>query len=190
MIPTAVISRRIIFTAGILVAIIAVAAVALLWERAQDDSPTGLSKTTAPIELRFTDAAGNERSLADFRGKALVVNLWATWCVPCRKEMPTLDRLQATLGGADFQVVTLSVDRGGAAVVTRFFANIGVTNLPVYLADMAAVKSSVGLFGLPTTILVDRDGREVSRLVGPAEWDSLEMVADIRRQLDLPESSR
>jgi len=84
-------------------------------------------------------------------------------------------------------VVVLSLDRGGPDVVSTFFTEIGIANLDIYVVDMAAVRSAVGLFGLPTTLLVDRDGREVSRVVGPAEWDSPEKIADIRRQLALPE---
>jgi thiol-disulfide isomerase/thioredoxin len=148
---------------------------------------TKAGKAAAAIDLQFKDATGKARTLAEFRGKALLVNLWATWCVPCRKEMPALDRLQATRGGPDFQVVVLSLDRGGPDVVSTFFTEIGIANLDIYVVDMAAVRSAVGLFGLPTTLLVDRDGREVSRVVGPAEWDSPEKIADIRRQLALPE---
>lgn len=167
----------------------AIASVLFLQARvptSDDAAPREMRATTDPIDLEFRDAAARSRSLVELRGKAVLLNLWATWCVPCREEMPTLDRLQAKLGGPDFEVVALSLDRSGPDVVTRFFAEIGIANLAIYLVDMAAVRSALGLFGLPTTLLLGRDGREVSRVVGPAEWDSPEMVASIRQQLDLP----
>ena len=102
--------------------------------------------------------------------------------------MPALARLQAKLGGPDFQVIALSVDRGGSDAVSRFFTEIEVKNLDVYLVDMKAVSNSLGLFGLPTTVLIGRDGRELSRVVGPAEWDSPEKITDIQRQFELPAS--
>lgn len=174
-----------------LAASVAVASFVLLPDGPSSVDAAGSTKTgkaSAPIDLEFKDATGKARTLAQFRGKALLVTLWATWCVPCRKEMPALDRLQSKLGDSDFQVVALSLDRGGPDVVIKFFAEMGITNLDVFLVDMTGVRSAVGLFGLPTTLLVDRDGREVSRVVGPAEWDSPEKIAEIRRQLALPES--
>jgi thiol-disulfide isomerase/thioredoxin len=122
----------------------------------------------------ITDASGRKRSLAEFRGKAVLLNLWATWCVPCRKEMPTLDRLQAKHGGPDFEVPA------------KFLAEIGATHLALYLADMADVRRATGVVGLPATLLIDREGREVHRVVGPAEWDSAETIALIRDRLGLP----
>lgn len=125
----------------------------------------------------FADATSAKRSLADFKGKVVLLNLWATWCVPCRKEMPALDRLQKELGGDQFEVVAMSVDRGGAAVSQTFLDEIKVANLKLYTES---TSKSVGLLhapGLPTTLLIDRDGREVGRLVGPAEWDG----ADAKR---------
>jgi thiol-disulfide isomerase/thioredoxin len=134
----------------------------------------------------ITDASGRKRSLAEFRGKAVLLNLWATWCVPCRKEMPTLDRLQAKHGGPDFEVITVSVDLGGPERPAKFLAEIGATHLALYLADMADVRRATGVVGLPATLLIDREGREVHRVVGPAEWDSAETIALIRDRLGLP----
>lgn len=148
-------------------------------------SETGESNGASPVELQFTDATGRIRSFAEFRGKALLLNFWVTWCAPCREEMPTLDRLQAKLGGPDFQVVALSLDRGGPDRVGRFLAEIGSANLSVYLADATVVRRSLGIFGLPTTLLLDRDGHEVDRVVGPAEWDSPERITTLRDKLDL-----
>ena len=125
--------------------------------------------------IRFEDADGQSRSLTDFRGKVVLLNIWATWCVPCRKEMPTLDRLQAKLGGADFEVVALSIDRRMDAV-RKFFAEVGIQKLAMYLDSSAKATRELGAVGLPTTLLLDREGREVGRLIGPAEWDSPAML--------------
>ena len=183
--PSARISRRL----ALVLATAAIAGAAAggflaLRERAplgpEAEAPQGVAA------LAFADATGRMTSLAEFRGKAILLNLWATWCVPCRKEMPTLDRLHAKLGGPDFEVVTVSLDRSGPERVAEFLAEIGATHLPVYLADTVAVRRAIGIFGLPATLFVDRGGREVHRIVGPAEWDSAEMIALIRERLDLP----
>lgn len=134
-------------------------------------------------ELVFKDAEGRSLRLADFRGRVVLLNIWATWCVSCRKEMPTLDRLQATLGGPDFEVVALSIDRGGSEVVRRFYDEIGVKGLKIYLDESGASFDALGAVGLPTSLLVDREGREIGRLVGPAVWDSDEAIALIRRHI-------
>ncbi len=128
--------------------------------------------------IQFEDADGRPRSLTDFRGKVVLLNIWATWCVPCRKEMPTLDRLQAKLGGADFEVVALSIDRRMDAV-RKFFTEVGIQKLAMYLDSSAKATRELGAVGLPTTLLVDREGREIGRLIGPAEWDAPEIAAFI-----------
>lgn len=134
-------------------------------------------------EIQFLDKEGRNLTLADFHGKVVLLNIWATWCGPCRKEMPTLDRLQAKLGGSDFEVVALSIDRGGFEAITKFFAEVGVQRLAMYLDSNTNAATTVGAVGLPATLLIDRDGREIGRLVGPAEWDSPEMVEFIRSHL-------
>jgi thiol-disulfide isomerase/thioredoxin len=125
--------------------------------------------------IQFENADGQPRSLADFGGKVVLLNIWATWCVPCRKEMPTLDRLQAKLGGSDFEVVALSIDRR-MDEVRKFFAEVGIQKLMMYRDSSAKATRELGAVGLPTTLLADREGREVGRLIGPAEWDSPEMA--------------
>ena len=127
--------------------------------------------------LSCVDGEGQELTLADFRGRIVLLNVWATWCVPCREEMPTLDALQAQLGGPDFQVLPLSVDRAGSEAVQPFYEEIGIQNLGVYLSDQRQAMSALGILGLPTTLLIDRDGREIARFVGPAEWDSPEAIS-------------
>ncbi len=136
--------------------------------------------------LVFRDGSGRPLTLADFRGRTVLLNLWATWCVPCRKEMPTLDRLEARLGGGDFQVVALSIDRAGPAAVKAFLKTLGLSALGVYDDASGKAAGSLGVVGIPTTLLVGRDGRELGRKVGPAAWDDAESVALIRRALAGP----
>ena len=130
--------------------------------------------------IKFDDAQGQSRNLADFKGKVVLLNIWATWCGPCRKEMPALDRLQAAFAGPDFEIVALSIDRGGVDAVRKFFADIGVRNLAMYLDSSGQALRTLSALGLPTTLLIDREGREIGRLIGPAEWDSPEMVEFVR----------
>jgi thiol-disulfide isomerase/thioredoxin len=131
--------------------------------------------------VTFTDAEGQERSLSDFAGEGLVVNLWATWCPPCVAEMPSLDRLQAMLRAERVRVLALSSDRGGRAVVEAFYRRTGVRELGVWLDPRGAAARGMGVRGLPTTVIIDRDGYETARLEGEAEWDAPELVAAVRR---------
>lgn len=140
-----------------------------------------LRDAPAPIsELRFTDGDGTPRTLADFRGKVVLLNIWATWCLSCRKEMPTLDRLQAALGGSDFEVVALSIDRGGADVVKKFYTDIGIQHLAIHVDASGKAGFALATAGLPTTLLIDAKGQELGRLIGPAEWDAPDMVAFLK----------
>lgn len=125
----------------------------------------------------FLDAAGRERTLADFRGRVVLLNLWATWCGPCVEEMPALDRLQARLGGEDFTVLALSQDRDGAARVEPFYREHGLAALEIYLDPQNRLMRALGAHGLPTTLLIDREGRIRRLLLGPAAWDAPEAVA-------------
>lgn len=127
----------------------------------------------------FADGEGRERSLRDFQGKGVVLNFWATWCAPCVKEMPALDRLSALAGDA-FSVAALSSDREGASVVREFYRKNGIKNLPVLVDSKSRLVMKSGAKGLPTTLLIDPAGREVGRVVGPAEWDSGPVVAFLR----------
>ena len=137
-----------------------------------------------PIKpFAFVDGEGRKTDLSDFAGRTVLLNLWATWCAPCVKEMPSLDRLQAALGGRDFQVVTLSVDRGGRDTVEPFLKKLGVQNLGLYLDPPNASMSALGLRGLPTTLLVGPDGLEIGRIEGEVAWDSPEVVAFLRKQI-------
>jgi thiol-disulfide isomerase/thioredoxin len=126
--------------------------------------------------LVFAGGDGRTVRLKDFRGKVTVLNLWATWCAPCRKEMPALDRLQARLGGKDFEVVALSVDFTGLQAVRNFYRDFGIKHLRLFIDPSSQVLDQVKVLGLPATLLIDRDGREIGRLIGAAEWDSPEML--------------
>ena len=126
--------------------------------------------------LAFSGTDGTPMTLAAFQGKVALVNLWATWCGPCRKEMPALDRLQAALGGNDFSVVPISIDIGDPERPKAFLEEIGVKNLPLYTDRTTKIFDEVktrGLaVGLPVTFLLDRNGCTIGHINGPAEWDS------------------
>lgn len=128
-------------------------------------------------DLAFKGPDGAPKTLADFRGQTVLLNLWATWCVPCRKEMPSLDRLQAKLGGPDFQVVAVNIDTAKLERPKQFLADAGVT-LPLYTDATATVFQTLRgqgeALGLPTTVIVDRKGCEIGTMAGPAAWDSAE----------------
>ena len=132
-------------------------------------------------DIAFEDAEGRKRSLSQFRGKAVLLNVWATWCAPCREEMPALDRVQQKLGGPDFEVLALSIDTGGAPAVKRFYGEIGVRTLAVYVDPTMRATAALGAMGVPTTLLIDGQGREIGRHTGPAQWDGPEIVQKIER---------
>jgi thiol-disulfide isomerase/thioredoxin len=134
----------------------------------------------------FTNGEGAPLSLADFRGRVVLLNFWATWCAPCVEEMPSLDRLQAKLGGRGLSVVALSQDRQGAEVVEPFYDRLGLSHLEVYLDPRNRIGRAFEVRGLPTTILIDRQGRAVAMTMGPAEWDSPDAIAFVERYLRTP----
>jgi len=143
-----------------------------------------LREAAAPVPaaaITFTDADGKETALAAFAGQGLVVNLWATWCPPCVAEMPALDRLQAMLRAERITVLALSSDRGGRAQVEPFYQRLGLKELAIWLDPRGAAARALGARGLPTTVIIDRAGREVARLEGEAAWDAPEWVAAVRR---------
>jgi thiol-disulfide isomerase/thioredoxin len=130
-------------------------------------------------EIAFTDGDGQPKTLADWKGKVVLLNLWATWCAPCKVEMPSLNRLQAQLGGADFAVVPISLDRGGADLPRKFLNGNNLTGLPLLIDPTGGMAGKLDAIGLPASLILDREGREVARLLGPAEWDgpaSLELI--------------
>jgi thiol-disulfide isomerase/thioredoxin len=132
-------------------------------------------------ELAFDTAEGTKASLADFKGRTVLLNLWATWCLPCRQEMPALDHLQATLGGKDFTVVAVNIDTARLDRPKAFLHETGVKNLKLYTDNTAAafqtLKQAGKVLGLPTTILIGKNGCEIGTMAGPAQWDSEEALA-------------
>ena len=127
-------------------------------------------------DLSFKDADGREKTLQGWRGRTVLFNLWATWCVPCRKEMPALDRLQAELGGQGFEVVAVNIDTRDAEKPRAFLKDAGVTHLAYYSDQSAKVFQDLKIagkaFGMPTTLIVDGSGCEIGEMAGPAEWSS------------------
>lgn len=132
-------------------------------------------------EIDFAAPDGAKVRLADFKGRTALLNLWATWCVPCRLEMPALDNLQGKLGGADFTVVPVNVDTARLDRPKAFFEDTGVKNLTLYADNQAAIvqklKEAGKVLGLPTTILIGKDGCELATMAGPAQWDSKDALA-------------
>lgn len=133
--------------------------------------------------MPFFTAGGDERTFADYRGLGLVVNFWATWCAPCVREMPSLDRLQSKVKGDSILVLAISEDRDGAEAIKKFYAKTNIANLPVLLDNRGKLMRNAGITGLPATLLIDPQGNLKGRVVGTAEWDSPEVVAFIRRCL-------
>jgi thiol-disulfide isomerase/thioredoxin len=131
-----------------------------------------------PLAMR--DAEGKAVPLERFRGKVVLLNIWATWCGPCRVEMPSLDRLQARLGGPRFEVVALSTDVDGAKAVREFYESLRITRLAIYVEGEGNVLTTLGSPGLPTTLVVDAQGREVARALGGADWEAPEVEKLIR----------
>lgn len=146
---------------------------------------------TSVAGFAFVDGEGRPVAIDDFRGRVVLLNLWATWCAPCVREMPALDRLQARLGGPEFEVVALSLDRGGRDQVVPFLEGLGVENLAIYLDPGSAAMRELSARGLPTTLLIDREGREVGRLEGAAEWgspDALRLIEHYLGEAELGEA--
>jgi thiol-disulfide isomerase/thioredoxin len=149
-----------------------------------------LTMATAPLrlpDLAFEDAEGRQKKLSDWRGRTLLVNLWATWCVPCRKEMPALDSLQTRLGGPNFEVVAINIDTRDHEKSKNFLKDANLTRLG-YFSDRNAkvfqdLKAVGRALGMPTSVLVDPQGCEIATIAGPAEWGSDDAIKLIRAAL-------
>ncbi len=128
-------------------------------------------KATSSAAFDLADDAGRA-TLEDYQGKYVLVNFWATWCAPCRKEMPHLSELQKELGGDDFEVLTIATGRNTVVGISKFFKDAGITNLPRHMDPKQALASQMGIFGLPITVLIDPEGKEIARLRGDADWAS------------------
>ena len=148
--------------------------------------PLGFAVHGTPLdmpEVRFVTDDGTRKTLDAFHGKVILLNIWATWCPPCVKEMPTLDALQADLGGSKFEVVTLSIDTGGVPVVRQFFDRVGIKHLTIYVDQTSLAFTNLRIVGLPTTMIVDADGKELARLIGPATWNEPDMEAYLKTHI-------
>ncbi len=130
------------------------------------------------------DLPDGAKPISAFRGQFLIINFWATWCAPCRREMPQFEHLQTLLSAYPVQIMTVSLDRGQRDKPDAFLEELGIVSLLQGHDGQQAIARQIGLFGVPTTILVDREGRERARLQGEAEWDSAEAVAAITAVID------
>jgi thiol-disulfide isomerase/thioredoxin len=139
-------------------------------------------------EITIVAGDGETKSLADWRGRVVLLNIWATWCVPCREEMPQLDTLQADLGGENFEVVAVNVDKGGGDKAKIFLEETGAAHLARYTDPSGRLFRKVRAVGMPTTLLIDRDGKEIGRLVGPADWGSEQAKMLIEAAIAAPAS--
>jgi thiol-disulfide isomerase/thioredoxin len=152
-------------------------------------SMRGLVIHDAPVatsRLPYVRADETQGALADYAGQYVVLNFWATWCAPCREEMPSLQNLQSALGGEDFTVVTLATGRNPPQAIRRFFEEIGVTTLPQYRDINQQIAREMGVFGLPITVILNPEGQEIARLRGDAHWDSPEALALIAALIGQP----
>lgn len=123
-------------------------------------------------DVPFIGEDGSEMTLADYEGQITVVNFWATWCAPCRAEMPDLSDLQTQIGGDDISVVTIATGRNPRPAMERFFKEIDVDNLPLHADPRSTLARDMGVLGLPITVILDREGNEMARLQGDAKWNS------------------
>ena len=141
-------------------------------------------------DVTFKDASGHDRKLDDWHGRTVLLNLWATWCVPCRTEMPALDALQGDLGGPNFEVVAVNIDTRNPEKPLKFLKDVGITHLAYYSDDSAHVyedlKTAGKAFGMPTTVLVDQVGCEIGNMAGPAEWSSPDGVKLVSAAVTIP----
>ncbi len=200
-------SRRLLIAILAAVGLVVVAAVYLIGGPHSNDLGTGPGRgssslaalATGPVanfvpaaapapvpNLEFKDGEGKTVRLADFRGKLVLLNLWATWCTPCREEMPSLDALEGAIGSDRFQVVALSVDQNGLELARAFLKEVKVSHLALYNDPTSRSNFQMKGYGLPTTVLVSPEGLELGRIVGPAEWNTPEAKALIAAALKLP----
>ena len=127
---------------------------------------------------------GGQKTLADYKGKYVLLNFWATWCAPCRKEMPQFSELQAEFGGDDFEVLTIATGRNSPAGIQKFFDDIEVTNLPRHQDLGMTLSREMRVLGLPVTVILNPEGQEIARLLGDAEWNSDSAKSIIKALID------
>jgi thiol-disulfide isomerase/thioredoxin len=133
----------------------------------------------ALTDFTFSDGSGRNLTLEHFRGTLILVNVWATWCAPCKEEMASLNHLALLFENKNIKFVPISIDVSGALTVRSFYERLGLNNLSIYVDPSKNVMDALGITGIPTTILIGREGREIGRTVGPAQWDAPESVKRI-----------
>ena len=157
-------------------------------ENESSELPAPLPLTSDPMSLlievpnlTLVDGSSSRPvTLSDFKGRPILLNIWATWCAPCRKEMPSLDRLQEQFDPKEFMVLPLSIDRAGIPTIKTFYADVGIKFLKLYVDPEGKVMRELGIVGIPATLLINADGLEIGRKLGPAQWDDPTFVALIR----------
>ena len=156
-------------------------------DRRVDGSPVlNLVVPDGPLEpppIAFVDEAGTKLSLADYRGTPVAVHFWATWCFPCRAEMPTMDSMQRTLGD-ELVILPLSLDRGGAEMVRGYYEAHGLTTLPVMIDEKMAAGRALRVNGIPATIFVNGEGAEVARVLGDRDWSDPAVIDLVRHIIE------
>ena len=151
-------------------------------QRTDGSRVLNLVVTDGPMEpppIAFIDEAGEERSLADYRGTPVAVHFWATWCFPCRAEMPTMDALQRELGD-ELVILPLSLDRGGAELVRNYYNDHDLTTLPIFIDEKMAAGRALRVHGIPATVFFDGEGAEVARVLGDRDWSDPDVVTLVR----------
>ena len=143
------------------------------------------NNTTSAPKTIFFDTGGKELTLNDFKGRLTLVNFWATWCAPCRKEMPSLEVLSNQIGGDTFQVVTIATMRSSEEAVKKFFNDNNIIDLPNFRDPKGYLARASGVAALPLTILLDRNGNEISRLIGDADWAQDETIEFIKKAIEI-----
>jgi thiol-disulfide isomerase/thioredoxin len=144
------------------------------------------AEPVAVSDAVFTDRDGAEFTLADWQGKVVLLNFWATWCAPCRQEKPALDALQRELGGEDFEVIAIATGRNGLEDIERFNTDVGVTALETHLDPQSTLARAMTVPGLPVTVVVNREGAEIARLMGGADWTAPSARAIVERLIATP----
>lgn len=180
----------------LLAAVIAMSGVVyLLTTRADADGPkfvgqmqkfTLADRTASRPQLSWLGASGQKISLSDFNGKVVLLNYWSTWCLPCRRELPSMDRLQAKLAGDNFTVIALNIDRGGKSDAQRVADSLTLKHLKLNLDPRNITVAKLGLRVMPTSYLFDRTGRLIGTMEGEAEWDTAEAINLIQYYIDRP----
>ena len=167
-----IVKSAVLYTALALVANVAIAGSAL--EELRDGDMMKLAVHAEPMAVSALPFAGPEGdvTLADFEGRVLLVNFWATWCAPCREEMPSIAALGEAFPPEDFAVITIATGRNPAPAIEKFLGEVGLEEMPVYTDLKQQLAREMGIMGLPVTILIDREGQEVARLTGGADWNS------------------